>query len=86
MSTLDTRAPLIAYFTTLGLGAAFTVPLTGMFVRYLAAYDPRRLALDADGRAQIHAVLVDNSFFAIMSRVYRHEVNRLCIVSRGNKA
>jgi hypothetical protein len=56
---------------------AITVPLTGVLVRFRASYNPKGLALDADGAAQPFTGPVVNSYFAMMRRVYRIEVQSL---------
>jgi hypothetical protein len=65
---------LVAFFVTLSLVLAVSVPFTGTLVRFRASYNPRGLALDAEGGAQPHTGPVVNSYFGMMSRVYRIEV------------
>jgi hypothetical protein len=63
---------------------AWTVPLTGTLVRFRASYNPRGLALDAEGGAEPFAGPVVNSYFAMFARVYRIEVSLLYIFSSHN--
>jgi len=72
-----TFADLILIFLSLGISLAVVVPLTGVLVRFRANFNPKALQLDAEGGAVPHTGPVINSYFSMMTRVWRHEV-RLC--------
>lgn len=76
-SSVEVLARIIAFVVVFGIVAIFlalSVPLTGTLVRYRASYNPKGLALDAEGGAIPHTGLAFNSYFGMMSRVYRIEV------------
>jgi hypothetical protein len=66
---------MLFFLVTLGVVLAITVPFTGTLVRFRASYNPRGLALDAEGGAQPFTGPVVNSYFGMMARVYRIEVS-----------
>jgi hypothetical protein len=51
-----------------------SVPLAGALVRFRASYNPRGLALDAEGGATPHTGPVVNSYLGMLKRVYTIEV------------
>lgn len=65
---------LIVFSVTLAVVLSVSVPLSGTLVRYRASYNPRGLALDAEGGATPHTGPVVNSYFGMMKRVYNIEV------------
>lgn len=72
---------LVAFVITLGIVLAVSVPLSGTLVRYRASYNPRGLALDAEGGATPHTGPVVNSYFGMLKRVYQIEVPFLPFLS-----
>lgn len=72
--------PIFEFFVfaiTLGIVLSVSVPLSGTLVRYRASYNPRGLALDAEGGATPHTGPIVNSYFGMMKRVYQIEVGSL---------
>jgi hypothetical protein len=77
LSPVDIFAGILAFVMVFGIFVtilALTVPLTGTLVRYRASYNPRGVALDAEGGTALHTGPVINSYFGMMARVYRIEV------------
>jgi hypothetical protein len=68
---------LILFSVTLTIVLGISVPLTGTLVRFRASYNPKGLALDAEGGATPHTGPVVNGYFGMMKRVYRIEVSIL---------
>lgn len=64
----------ILLFLSLGISLLIVVPFTGVLVRFRANYNPKALQLDAEGGAAPHTGPVINSYFSMMSRVWRLEV------------
>jgi hypothetical protein len=65
---------LVVFVVIFTMALAMSVPLTGTLVRFRASYNPRGLALDAEGGAAPYTGPVVNSYFGMMARVYRIEV------------
>lgn len=63
----------ILLFLSLGISLLIVVPFTGVLVRFRANYNPKALQLDAEGGAAPHTGPVINSYFSMMSRVWRLE-------------
>lgn len=55
--------------------ASVSVPFSGTLIRFRANYNPRGLALDAEGGAAPHTGPVVSSYFGTMKRVHRIEVS-----------
>ena len=60
---------------SLAITLLITVPLLGTLIRYRANYNPKGLQLDAEGGVQPHTGPVITSYFTMMGRVKRLEVN-----------
>jgi hypothetical protein len=75
---------LILFVFMLGLVLAISVPLSGALVRFRASYNPRGLALDAEGGATPYTGPVVNSYFGMIKRVYAIEVRVLVVCLRVN--
>ncbi|KAJ7218011.1 hypothetical protein GGX14DRAFT_599126 [Mycena pura] len=58
---------------SLAISLAIVVPLTGVLIRFRANYNPRGLALDAEGSAVPHTGPVVNSYFGMFRRVLNLE-------------
>ncbi|KAF9450427.1 mitochondrial carrier [Macrolepiota fuliginosa MF-IS2] len=64
---------IIVLFLSIGISLLIVVPLTGVLVRFRANYNPKALQLDAEGGAAPHTGPVINSYFSMMTRVWRLE-------------
>jgi hypothetical protein len=60
---------------SLALSLAILVPLAGALVRFRAHYNPKGLQLDSEGGVQPHTGPVISSFFSMLKRVHRIEVD-----------
>lgn len=65
---------ILLLIPSLVLTLAVIVPLTGILVRFRANYNPKGLQLDPEGGAQPHTGPVVQTYFGMMTRVYRIEV------------
>lgn len=70
---------LVFFVLMLAFILLWTVPLQGTLVRFRASYNPRGLALDAEGGAAPFTGPIAKSYLDMMRRVYRIEV--LCLTS-----
>lgn len=64
---------------TLAVSLAITVPLTGTLVRLRANYNPKGLQLDTEGNVEPHTGPIVTSFFGMLLRVKRIEVQSVFI-------
>lgn len=67
---------VLGFVFSIFLSSLIAVPLIGTLVRFRANYTPKGLQLDQEGGAEAHVGPVVTSYFAMLLRVKRIEVNR----------